>query len=211
MSTKKDSLYFLISIFILLFGLEVAVVQANGPDKPPYPCKDNLIEVMFSWDSQVRLRDGKPVDLSASKAMSGVDAVLGKVAPCKWRRVCDVSEEKLDELHLRGEVNTGQAVYNLNNIYRLRIPKGNDIWSLCEELKALPGIINAAPMPLPTPPPSSQPPDYEYLQGYLQPASSTPTGLDIYYAWGHWGEGTGVTVCDIEYSWYNHNDICSCW
>jgi len=171
----------LIPILLWIFGPQLSLADTGGSEKAPYPCKENLIEVMFMPESQVRLRGGKPVDLAYTKALEGVEAALEKVQPYTWRRVCDVSEEKLDELHMRGELNTGQAVYNLNNIYRLRISEGHDIWTLCEELQSLPGIINAKPMPLPTPPPSVQPPDYEYLQGYLLPAAATPTGLDINY------------------------------
>jgi len=208
MKSKQLLIALIILTIISLFMLESAPLADNMPANGGYPCKDNLIEVMFTQESAVRLRDGKLVDLSAAKAISGIDEVLTNVEPFTWRRVCDVSEKELDALQQRGELNTGQPVYNLNNIYRLRIPEGNDIWALCAELEALPGIISARPMPLPMPLPSIQPPDYEYLQGYLLPANAIPTGLDFYYAWGQWGGyGSGVQVCDIEYSWYNHNDI----
>jgi hypothetical protein len=208
MKIRRSTTLSLFSVLIILLTANAFAVDTGKTDNPPYPCKNNLMEVMFSPESQVRLRDGQPVDLSGTKAMSGVDEVLQKAVPYKWRRVCDVTEEKLDELQRRGELNTGTSVYNLNNIYRLRIADGLDIWSLSKELEALPGIITARPMPLPMQLPSIQPPDYQYLQGYLQPASSTPTGIDANYAWSQLGgDGTGITVCDIEYSWYNHNDI----
>ncbi len=61
----------------------------------------------------------------------------------------------------------------------------------------------ALPPELPTPPP------YQSSQNYLDPASSTPTGIDAAAAWGlAGGDGSGVTVCDIEYSWnYSHDDV----
>jgi hypothetical protein len=204
----------IISISRLIVGLAaimvvpgVFVYGASDQNLVPYPCHGNMIEVMFAPEAAMRLRDGAPVD-PAAKAMTGVEAVLQKAAPYQWRRLCDISEERLDELQARGQAKTGTSVYNLNNIFRLRIADGADIWAICRELEALPGIMNARPMPLPTPPPSL-PPNYESMQGYLESASATPVGIDARYAWTMpQGDGSGVTVCDIEYSWnYNHADI----
>ena len=176
-----------------------------------YPCEEDLLEVMFAQDSQVRLRHGSLVDMKTN-ALAGVDALLQRFVPFEWYRICDVPEEKLDEIQLRGESNTGKPVYNLNNIYRLRIPKGFDVWVVSQELESLPGITLARPVPKPMPLPT--PLDYascigSTCQGYLRSASSTPTGIDADYAWTQTGgNGAGVTVCDLEYGWnYNHGDI----
>ena len=178
---------------------------------PGYPCEEDLIEVMFASDSKVRLRNQTLVDFT-SNALVGVDGVLRKLAWFEWYRICDVPEERLDEICARGEANTGKPVYNLNNLYRLRIPKGHDVWSVSAELEALPGIILARPVPKPMPLPN--PPNYasctgDTCQGYLRSASSTPKGIDADYAWTQTGgNGAGVTVCDLEYGWnYNHADI----
>jgi len=172
----------------------------------PPPTEEDLIEVMFAQDSKVRLRDGALVDL-ATNALAGVDDVLQKLEWFEWYRICDVPEERLDEIQARGEANTGKPVYNLNNIYRLRIPTGLDVWAVSEELEALPGIMLARPVPKPMPLPT--PPNYVPSQGYLRPASSTPVGVDADYAWTQrGGNGAGVTVYDLEYSWnHNHADI----
>jgi hypothetical protein len=161
---------------------------------------------MFVQDSQVRLRHGALADL-ATNALAGVDDVLQKLEWFEWYRICDVPEERLDEIQACGEANTGEPVYNLNNIYRLRIPMGLDVWAISQELEALPGIMLARPVPKPMPPP--EPPDFVPNQGYLRPANSTPSGINAEYAWTQpGGNGTGVTVCDLEYSWnYNHTDI----
>ena len=172
----------------------------------PYACEENLLEIMFAWDSRVRMREGNPIDL-ATNALDGVEQALSRVAWHEWQRICDVPEETLNDIQARGEANTGQPVYNLNNIYRLRIPQGHDVWALGQELEALPGVLLARPVPLPMAPPT--PPDYLSWQGYLRPASWTPTGIDADYAWTQaGGDGSGVTVCDLEYSWnYNHDDV----
>lgn len=186
---------------------EFVTAEGTTPSSQPYACEDDLIEVMFAQDSKVRLRKGAMVDL-ATNALAGVDDVLQKLAWFEWYRICDVPEERLDEIQSRGEANTSKPVYNLNNIYRLRIPKGLDVWAVSKKLEALPGIILARPVPKPIPPPFT-PPNYVPQQGYLDPASSTPTGIDAEYAWAQpGGNGAGVTVCDLEGGWkYNHADI----
>ncbi len=110
-------------------------------------------------------------------------------------------------METNGEDRTGENLYNLNNIYRLRFEGDIDVWELSNMLEELPGIMLAKPVPLPQPLPT--PPDYQGSQGYLKAASFTPTGIDAIYAWTQpGGEGTTVTVCDLEYSWnYNHADI----
>jgi hypothetical protein len=215
--------FILVSIVVLLLCVATALGQIDvksnvdsgpsmqNPASQPYASVDDLIEVMFAQDSRVRLRSGSPVDF-ATNALAGVDAVLGKLAWHEWQRICDVPEERLDEIQAKGEANTGQPVYNLNNIYRLRIPQGQDVWAISRELETLPGIILARPVPKPMPLPN--PPNYasctgDTCQGYLRSASSTPVGIDADYAWTQTGgDGTGVTVCDLEYGWnYNHADI----
>ncbi|MGB2990078.1 MAG: FG-GAP-like repeat-containing protein [Candidatus Zixiibacteriota bacterium] len=208
MKTKLLILTVLLTTVCLLSFSSSEAATSSGQ---PYDCEEDLIEVMFAQDSRVRLRNGTLLDLATS-ALAGVDGVVQRLAWFEWNRICDVPEERLDEIQSRGEANTGKPVYNLNNIYRLRIPKGLDVWAISQELEALPGIILARPVPKPMPLPS--PPNYasctgDTCQGYLRSASSTPTGIDADYAWTQTGgNGTGVTVCDLEYGWnYNHADL----
>jgi hypothetical protein len=215
--------FILVGVIVLFLGVATGLADVDvktnpdsgplmqNPTSLPYASVDDLIEVMFAQDSRVRLRNGALVDF-ATNALAGVDGVLQRLAWHEWQRICDVPEERLDEIQAKGEANIGKPVYNLNNIYRLRIPKGLDVWSISKELEALPGIILARPVPIPMPLPN--PPNYatctgDTCQGYLRSASSTPTGIDADYAWTQTGgDGTGVTVCDLEYGWnYNHADI----
>jgi len=198
--------------FILVALLAFQAVPEPLAQQEPaqrYPCEDDLIEVMFAPDARVRLRGGELVDLTTD-AVAGVSRVLESVTSFEWSRICDVEEAVLDAIQARGETNTGQPVYNLNNIYRLRFvaeQEAVDVWGLSRDLEALPGIIWARPVPKPMPLPL--PPDYEPQQGYLDPAAATPTGIDAEYAWTQpGGDGTGITVVDIEYSWnYEHDDV----
>jgi len=186
---------------ILILFIAAGFAEGN------YECEDNLIEVMFTDNSTVRLRCGTLVDLSDRGALDGLDEVLELVGNYEWMRLSTVPEEEVDEMESRGELLTGKDIYNLNNIYRLRFEGDIDVWKLAEILEELPGIVSAIPVPLPQPLP--QPPDFQSMQGYLKAASFTPTGIDAYYAWSQGGgTGAGVTVCDLEYSWnYNHIDL----
>ncbi|MCB2219526.1 MAG: S8 family serine peptidase [Bacteroidetes bacterium] len=171
-----------------------------------YPCENDLIEVMFEWGSMVRLRNGLLVDLRTD-ALSGLDEVLVKVKGHTWYRISSIPESEIDAWAEKGSRNSAEPVYNLNNIYRIQIPEEADIWQISRELENLPGILSAKPVPKPVAPPV--PPNYIPNQGYLNPATSTPTGIDASYAWTQTGgTGTGITICDLEYSWnYNHADI----
>ncbi|NOQ21831.1 MAG: S8 family serine peptidase [Candidatus Aegiribacteria sp.] len=189
-----------------LFAFLILLASA-GNAEGKYTCEDDLIEVMFTEDSAVRLRSGTLVDLSDSGALDGLEEVLELTDGYQWERISTISEEAVDEMELRGEQLTGKDIYNLNNIYRLRFQGDINVWEFAVILQGLPGIISAIPVPLPQLPP--QPPNYQGMQGYLKAASFTPTGIDAIYAWTQsGGDGTGVTVCDLEYSWnYNHADL----
>jgi len=172
----------------------------------PYAFEEEWIEVMFSAESKVRMRNGNLTDLK-TQALQGVDQVLSGLSWHQWHRLTDIAESTIDNWEINGERNTGKDIYNLNNIYRLKIPAGHDTWNLAERLEALPGIYLARPVPKPMVLPN--PPNYQSQQGYLNPATPAPAGVDALYAWTQpGGTGTGVTICDLEYSWnYNHADV----
>ena len=200
------------ALILIAGGLDAAGSFAQSRNDPGagYLCEENLIEVMFAPESRVRIRGGVLID-QATDALAGVDGALQMLVRVEWSRGCDLPEAELDEMQARGESNTGKPVYNLNNIYRLRIPSGSgsgsDIWALSRRLEALPGVLSARPVPKPARPPL--PPDYVPVQNYLRPGSNYPAGIDGDYAWTMpGGSGSNVTVCDLEYSWnYNHADL----
>jgi hypothetical protein len=194
------------AILFALQALPAAPVQAQAAESARYECEPDLIEVMFEPDSRVRMRGGDLQDLGAP-ALAGVDLVLQSLQGHRWERAYDVPEDKLDEMQARGEANTGRPLYNLNNIYRLRIEGEADVWAVSRDLEALPGVQSAKPVPKPLPPPL--PPDYSLSQEYRAPAAWTPTGTSHdFMAHFFRGDGLGGTVCDLEYSWnYNHADI----
>jgi len=188
-----------------IFSANQAVTEENANLSGPYPCENDLIEIMFIPESEVRMRQGRPSDLKG-QALEGVAEILGRLRGFEWSRICDVPEETLDRLHSEGQAKSGQVLYNLNNIYRLRIESHQNIWEIARQLEDLPGIILARPVPRPTPLPV--PINYQPNQGYEDPAANNPSGIDAEYAWTQpGGTGTGVTICDLEYGWnLNHQD-----
>jgi len=182
------------------------VIPAQQEPGHYYASENDLLDIMFTNDAKVRLRNSQLLDLQ-SNATQGIQPILDDLTWYEWSRFSEVSEEFLDELSENGSRSSGQSVYNLNNIFRLRVPEQENIWELSKALESLPGIIYGRPVPKPVEPPL--PPDYEASQGYLDPASDIPAGIDAEYAWTRsGGTGTGITICDLEYDWnYNHADV----
>lgn len=210
---RRSRLFALVSFALGLAALvpvHSAFAQSGSAVTSTYPAEKDLIEVLFAADARVRLRSSGLVDLQTN-ALDGIAPILARAGRAEWLRFSDVSEGKLDEMAVRGTALSGEEIYNLNNIYRLRVvgPGASpvDVWQLSRDLEALPGVLSARPVPLPMPAPI--PPNYQPSQNYEDPAAAVPTGVDAEYAWTRTGgTGTGVTVCDIEYSWnYNHNDV----
>ena len=196
----------LVALTLFLLSFVPLPAEADIVTTGPYRCEEDLIEIMFSRDAKVRLREGELVDLGPP-ALPGVDAILVAATMPEWERACDVPEAKLDELRRNGVARTGESLYDLNNTFRVRIAPGRDVWRISRDLEALPGVHRARPVPAPVVPPV--PADYEPQQGYLRPAAATPTGIDADWAWTQpGGDGLGVTVCDLEYGWFRgHTDV----
>ncbi len=171
-----------------------------------YPAERDLLEVMFCPQSRVRLRQGRLVDLEGD-ALRGLDRALGGDLRYEWSPFAPLQEAVIDSLQSEAAEQATSPLYDLNNMYRLRLLSTCNPWVLSSALEALPGIIYARPTPLPSPPPF--PPDYVPNQDYLEPSDAPYAGIDAEYAWTcPGGDGSSVTVCDIEYSWnYDHLDL----
>jgi ASPIC and UnbV/FG-GAP-like repeat/Subtilase family/FlgD Ig-like domain len=193
--------------FLLLTLLLLPAGAALAQYFHDYPCEENLIEIMFDMDSTVRLIDNMPIDISGGDAHQGVEAIVMAAGGGEWSRLVDLPEPMLDDWALIASAELGEPVYNLNNIYRLRFFAPADPRIVAFDLENLPGVHLAYPVALPPELPLAV--DYQPQQNYQDPAVSTPTGVDNEYAWTQTGgDGTGVTVCDLEYSWnYNHTDV----
>ncbi len=188
--------------------------EEESPEEKPsflgrYDCYEELIEVMFAPESRVRMRNGALVDLSARNALNDLETVTEKAGEVTWRRFSSVPESRFDELKEVGESRSGKSLYNMNNIYIMRIPASADEWQLCLDLEKLPGVLRARPLPDMPLDQACSVPLYDSLQVYLDSAGSTPTGIDAEYAWTQpGGDGSNVTVCVVEKRFYwEHEDL----
>ncbi|MFO7609308.1 MAG: FG-GAP-like repeat-containing protein [Candidatus Krumholzibacteriia bacterium] len=173
-----------------------------------YPYDPAVVEVMFIQESAVRLEFGGLVDLSGLDATAGVDAVVAAAGGGEWWRSCEgVPVPVVDLWAAEASFAWDEPVYNLNNIYQLHLSGGVDAGIVAAQLAVLAGVHMAYPVAIPPEPPL--PSDFSPQQGYLAPAAGTPAGLDATYAWTlTGGDGSGVTVCDIEYMWNTtHQDL----
>ena len=172
-----------------------------------YACEIDLLEVLFSPDYQIRLRQDqlRAESRSVSPEFTHTIKRMGSVS---WQRLAgQTTEAQLDSYHVQAERQLQHPVYNMNNIFYLRLHDEQDVWEITETLKQMPEVINAYPVPLPMPLPT---PNWQDDQEYLNnTADWPPTGFNSYAAWEKvGGTGTGVTICDFEYSWNtNHVDL----
>jgi serine protease len=165
-----------------------------------------FIEVKFAQESQVRLQ--KSGRLASAKfgpllALDSLTAGTGPIAAVEPLFRADAAT--LSALSRSTQKDAAQAQPDLSQWYRMRVRPGQDIARAIDELNAM-GIVEVAyPAPLPVRAPAS--PAYHDYQYYKLPAANS--GIDIEYARTvAGGNGAGVRVLDIEYSWNtNHEDL----
>ena len=116
---RKDVLCLLI---LLCFSPFIPGKAMNDPGDAsplsyaaPYDCEEDLIEVMFAWDSRVRMRSGAITDL-ATNALDGIPHLLSGLDWHEWQPFSGVPEETIDQWEITGEQRSGDDLYNLNNI-----------------------------------------------------------------------------------------------
>ncbi|MBM3133867.1 MAG: hypothetical protein FJZ89_00955, partial [Chloroflexi bacterium] len=170
------------------------------------------VVLKFAEGTAVRLREGQLVSLGAAD-LRDLAAVLAQHPGTQVARLFRRSEQELAAQRRQAEFRSGQRLVDLNLYYRLTVSPGDDSAALANDLNALPIVEIAYPEPLPAPAPGAAAvsalagtPDFTAQQGYLHPA---PGGIDAYYAWSiPGGQGNGVKIVDIEYSWNtNHEDL----
>jgi len=123
------------------------------------------------------------------------------------RPLFSLPRETLIEMRMTGEQLSGKELPALYQWYEITLDQVTDIVSFTEVLMYEHAIAIAEPAPLPAPSPSHEPtPDFTDLQGYLNPATD---GINAEYSWDFpGGNGNGVKIYDIEYSWnLTHEDL----
>jgi serine protease len=200
-----------------LFGLVIsfALVVASGGAHGQLPFLEgghepDLIEIKFREGSQVRLRDGRPLDLSQGTLRSvQAQALLSRYADGHWERTHGrVSEEFLSELRNRGMARGANNLPDLNLWFRLRLPEGISAAQAWQDWDQLDDVESVWFVSRPVPNPQSTIPDYRRFdpanpdrrwQRYLDPA---PDGIDLDFVRQNYLlvlTGNGIRVSDVEY------------
>lgn len=150
---------------------------------------------------QVRFSEGTDVDpptdaLSSSGLLPKVESIY---------RLFSLSESDLNELREAGEANSGESLPDMNMWFEIKLEPGTDASVFLEALKALPNVDEAQLAPLASPLPAVTP-NFTGNQGYLEPATD---GIDAEYSWTLTdGDGSGIKIYDVEYSWnQSHEDL----
>ena len=195
---------------------------SGGIQKPVYTTlgqydSPNVIEVKFRADEVTRVRDGRWHSqqrgaLHALQAFAPGGGLVERVEP-----LFTLEAPALAAL----EAGTG-GQSALHQWFRLHVRAGEDLVDVVNRLNALDDVEVAYPapqpvpvsaglpgdggLPTPTPPPPASP-NLEARQVYALAASEG--GIDAVYARSlPGGDGTGVRVVDIEYSWnWQHEDL----
>jgi sugar lactone lactonase YvrE len=176
-----------------------------GPDRDAA-----RVIVKFSEGTRVR-RGARGLEGAASFEPGRLRAVLARhgLAPDALRRLLQLPESRVDALRELGQVRSRRALADMNLYFRLDVPAGVDTAALCDELNALPFVELAEPEARPMPAPVDLPPptpDFSAQQYYRDPP---PAGIGVPDpALVPGGDGSGITIVDIEYSWrFDHEDL----
>ena len=199
-----------LTAFAVLAGLVGALAAASPtgaqtelteppPELPPLPpgTSDETLEV--------KLADGASIDDVVAALPPDAAASVAGVSP-----LFDLPGSRLDEIQAAADAR-GRAVLRLDEVpdlrtwYRLDVAPGADAARLVTALRALDPVVSADGAPLPAPPPAPTP-DFTPLQGYVGPATA---GIDAEFSSTRpGGNGAGITVFDVEYSWnQSHEDL----
>lgn len=162
-----------------------------------------FIEVKFVDDSQIAVSNGR---LSSAKLgrLAALDSLTGGAGPvAALEPLFHADAATLSALSKSAQAQGPQP--DLSQWFRIRVKPGQDAARVIDELNAMSIVETAYAAPLPVPLPAS--PNYESNQYYKLPAAQN--GIDSEYARTvAGGNGAGVRVLDIEYSWNTgHEDL----
>lgn len=206
----KVSFYNMLTLFILggfLIPVNRFTVRAASyysPSKQVAPVNtDRIVHIKFHDGMIV----DRPIDLLPPNLRPSVE----KIEP-----LFNLPNKKLDQIKEGGEARlrkfekgeapfSNQQLPDLKLWFQLILKPNVDSSSMIDHLKQLALLEVVEPAPLPAPPPVNTP-YFADLQGYLGLATD---GVDAHYSWDiTGGDGNGVTIYDIEYSWnQNHEDL----
>lgn len=155
---------------------------------------------------QVKLRTGSALSVQGSQ-LAGSDATSLQTSigfkPKSVKRMFGGNVKALDAQY-QSLRTSGVSVPRLSQYVQIDLGKRANTKAIAAKLKTLPSVEEAYPAPLPPPAPAS--PNLLSAQGYR---ASAPSGVDATFA-ASWpaGQGDGVRIIDIEYSWNTqHEDL----
>ena len=148
----------------------------------------------------VKFRDGTNADLSLEVLLPGLSHAVAN-----HTKLFTLPKQKLNALRARGKSRSGKTLPDLNQWFVLTLQSGTDAAAFLQGLKRLPTVEIAEPAPLPSLPPATTP-DLSESQGYLNAAPGGTEARFFFTTPG--GNGSGVTIYDVEYSWHQtHEDL----
>ena len=192
---QNPSVAAFIIILLFMFIGASAPVTAHAAAYEPIP------PGYSSRTIQIKFRRGIDVRVPEQLLPSGFG-----VAGVGITRLFDgLSMKQLEQMKAIGESNQGEALPDLNLWFKVSLTAGTSAVDFMEKLKLLDSVEAAEYAPLPPPTPAITP-DFTLNQGYLGEATD---GIDARYSWTvPGGNGTGVKIYDVEYSWnQNHEDL----
>ncbi len=175
----------------------------DSPSGPPVATEATPLTIPAGYSSKsihVKFHEGTNVERPLEGLPPGLrDAVVSH------SKLFSLSEQKLNELRARERSRVGKPLPDLSLWVEMTLQSGTDAAAFLAEMKRVPNVEIAASAPLPQPPPWI-PPDFTRKQGYLDPA---PGGIEARFSWTiPGGNGSGVTIYDIEYNWLQtHDDL----
>lgn len=176
----------------------VTEMRARGPS-------EQLI-VKFRERTDIRIRDGEARNLAGPDRQGLEDALSAfGLGLADFRRLHKRAEAELDAERAEAQRESRRALADLNLYYRLRVPAGVDPVALAEQLGRLPIVEYAETAGTPPPLPGDirpKTPQLRKFQGYRQAGDGVGTLK------GPGGDGKGIGIVDVEYSWnLDHEDI----
>jgi len=195
------------SVLVCLVSSALLVMTGCGgdssPSGPPVATESTPPTIPPGYSSKsihVKFQEGTNVERPLEGLPPGLrDAVVSH------RKLFSLPKQKLNELRSRERSRVGKPLPDLNLWVEMTLQSGTDAAAFLEEMKQVSNVAIASPAPLPQPPPWI-PPDFTRKQGYLDPA---PGGIEARFSWTvPGGNGSGVTIYDIEYNWLQtHDDL----
>lgn len=178
--------------FSLASGSVAASPSASLTTTIPPGYSSEIIQVKFQVGTDVHSPNASlPLEL-----LNSVDSI---------NRLFTASEQQLVNVRVKGESRSAHKLPDLNLWLKIALKPGTDATSFIEDLKGLESVEIAEFAPLPSPLPADTS-NFTDEQDYLDAATD---GIDARYSWTiPGGNGSGITIYDVEYSWnQEHEDL----